>query len=149
MDFIIQLFGMGNTTSINKVNFEDIQWIIRGNTPFLLINTLSKENQSCLIKGTISVDQEVVIINKILKNKKMRIIVYGRNTNDNRIIHKYKQLIGLGFSQTYIYPGGLFEWLCLQDIYGIAEFPTTNRELDILKFKPKPLLSERFLLSNA
>ena len=23
MDFIIQLFGMGNTTSINKVNFED------------------------------------------------------------------------------------------------------------------------------
>ena len=77
MDFIVQLFGMGNATSINKVNFEDIQWIIKGNAPFLLINTLSKENQSCLIKGTISVDQEIKIINKNLKNKNMKIIVYG------------------------------------------------------------------------
>lgn len=149
MDFIVQLFGMGNATSINKVNFEDIQWIIKGNAPFLLINTLSKENQSCLIKGTISVDQEVKIINKNLKNKNMKIIIYGRNTNDNRIIQKYKQLIELGFPQTYIYPGGLFEWLCLQDIYGNEEFPTTHLELDILKFKPKPILSERYLLSNA
>ena len=48
---------------------------------------------------------------------------------------KYEQLIGLGFTNIYIYPGGLFEWLCLQDIYSKDEFPTTREELDILKFK--------------
>ena len=36
----------------------------------------------------------------------------------------------------YVYPGGLFEWLLLQDIYGEDNFPTTLKELDILKYKP-------------
>jgi hypothetical protein len=49
---------------------------------------------------------------------------------------KYDQLVGLGFKSVYIYPGGLFEWLLLQDIYGFDEFPTTKRVLDILKYKP-------------
>ena len=31
--------------------------------------------------------------------------------------YKYEQLIKLGFRNVYIYPGGMFEWLCLQDIY--------------------------------
>ena len=53
---------------------------------------------------------------------------------------KYTQLVNLGFVNVYIYPGGLFEWLCLQDIYGDDEFPTTNKELDILKYKPARLL---------
>ena len=35
------------------------------------------------------------------------------------------------------YPGGVFEWLLLQDIYGNDNFPTTKKELDILKYKPK------------
>ena len=42
----------------------------------------------------------------------------------------------LGLKNIYIYSGGLFEWLLLQDIYGEDEFPTTSKELDILKFKP-------------
>jgi hypothetical protein len=29
-----------------------------------------------------------------------------------------------------------FEWLLLQDIYGDKEFPTTFKQLDLLKFKP-------------
>ena len=49
--------------------------------------------------------------------------------------------IGLGFCNVYVYPGGIFEWLCLQDIYGEKEFPTTSKELDILKFKPQSNLS--------
>jgi len=52
-----------------------------------------------------------------------------------RILKKYRQLVDLGFSNVYIYTGGLFEWLLLQDIYGSTEFPTTTKELDILKFK--------------
>ena len=35
----------------------------------------------------------------------------------------------------YIYSGGLFEWLLLQDVYGKDEFPTMGCELDILKYK--------------
>ena len=41
----------------------------------------------------------------------------------------------MGFSQIYVYPGGIFEWLLLQDIYGEDSFPTTKKELDILKYK--------------
>ena len=47
-------------------------------------------------------------------------------------------MIALGFSQLYIYYGGLFEWLLLQDIYG-NDFSTTTQNLDILKYRPKPL----------
>ena len=32
----------------------------------------------------------------------------------------------------------MFEWLLLQDIYGDDEFPTTTKELDILKYKGVP-----------
>ena len=149
MDFIAGLFKMGNTTTINKVNFEDIQWIIKGQTPYLLINTLDKNNQTCLIQGTIPIEQEVEIINKSLNNKQLRIIIYGRNTNDDRIIHKYRQLVNLGFMNIFIYPGGLFEWLCLQDIYGFEAFLTTTKELDILKFKATPKISNFNLLTNA
>ena len=40
--------------------------------------------------------------------------------------------------KTHLYVGGLFEWLCLQDIYGQSEFPTTNIELDITEFGIDP-----------
>jgi hypothetical protein len=33
----------------------------------------------------------------------------------------------------------------LQDIYGDTEFPTTKKELDILKFKPNKVLNVRLL----
>lgn len=148
MDFIAGLFKMGNTTTINKVNFEDIQWIIGGSSPYLLINTLDKSNQGCLIQGTIAIDQEVAIINKNINKKQLRIIIYGRNTNDDRIIKKYRQLVNLGFMKIFIYPGGLFEWLCLQDIYGLEAFPTTTKELDILKFKASSKISNYNLLAN-
>ena len=45
----------------------------------------------------------------------------------------------------YIYTGGLFEWLMLQDIYGDKEFLTTKKELDILKFKPNKVLDVKLL----
>ena len=53
----------------------------------------------------------------------------------------------LGFTNIYIYAGGLFEWLCLQDIYGSSSFPTTKKELDILKYKQKSQFCN-YMLSN-
>ena len=66
------------------------------------------------------------------------VIVYGRNSCDNQVEQKYKQLRNLGIPQVYIYPGGLFEWALLQDIYGKDEFPTYSKDekvLDPLKYK--------------
>jgi len=140
---------MGNQlSSMNKVNFEDIQWFIKEKKNYLLINTLEVKNQDCLIKGTLPINQEETIINKHISNPKIRIVIYGRNANDESISKKYQQLIKLGFLYIYIYPGGLFEWLCLQDIYGKDQFPTTINELDILKYKPSPKICNQYLLGN-
>ena len=130
---------MGNLNSINKINFENMQDAIT-KKDHIIINTLDINNQDCLILGTISPQEEIKILNAHLKNTKdAKIIVYGANCNDDKILTKYKQLINLGFSNTYIYLGGMFEWLLMQEIYGdeYGEFPTTSKELDILKYKAK------------
>jgi len=126
----------GNSRSIKKVNFEDIQQIFRTNQNSLLINTLSENEQSCLIKGTVSIQDEIRLINENIYKSSINIIVYGKNTSEISPYKKVEQLMGLGFYNVYLYPGGLFEWLCLQDIYGFEEFPTTSKELDILMYKP-------------
>jgi hypothetical protein len=64
-------------------------------------------------------------------------IIYGKNANDENAEKKYHQIVALGFHNVYLYPGGLFEWMLLQDIYGHDEFPTTKKVLDLLKFRPK------------
>jgi len=126
----------GNSPTIKKVNFEDIQQIFRTNQNSLLINTLSANEQSCLIKGTVSIQDEIRLINENMHRSSINIIVYGKNTSEMSPYKKVEQLMGLGFYNVYLYPGGLFEWLCLQDIYGFEEFPTTSKELDILRYKP-------------
>ena len=134
---------MGNTQSIQKINFEDVQYVIRNSELFLLINTLNESEQQCLLINTINANQEVEIINKYLKNgnKNIKIILYGKNCNDEKIYTKYNQLKSLGFYNVFIYTGGLFEWLMLQDIYGDNEFPTSKKETDILKYKPSKVLN--------
>ena len=62
-------------------------------------------------------------------------MIYGENSCDNKLVKKYNQLIKLGFINVYIYTGGLFEWLLLQDIYGNDYFKTTTVENDFLKYK--------------
>ena len=133
---------MGNTPSIRKVNFEDVQTLQNKSIKGLLINTLSTDFQSCLICGTISITQEEKIINELIsKNPDTYVVVYGKNSNDETIYKKYKQLCDLGFSNVHLYIGGMFEWLLLQDIYGSDDFKTTQEELDILKYKPQNALS--------
>jgi hypothetical protein len=138
---------MGNSQSSIKINYEDIQYIIKNQEGHLLINTLSNSEQSCLITNTININNEEKIINTYLKRgaKDIKIIIYGKNSNDDKLYNKYNQLTSLGFRNVYIYTGGLFEWLMLQDIYGDVEFPTTKKELDILKFKPNKVLNIQLL----
>lgn len=136
---------MGNNVSIGKVNYEDVQEAIKDKNT-MIINTLNADNQSCLIIRTTSVRTEVKILNESLtRNNEVRIIIYGMNANDNTTLTKYEQLIKLGFYNVFVYPGGLFEWLLLQDIYGEELFATTKKELDILKYKPSSIINMRFI----
>jgi len=133
---------MGNTQTMKKINFEDMQTAIKNPEIYLIINTLPSAEQQCLIANTVSVNDEEIIINKFLKeNKNIIIIVYGKNCNDDSTNKKYQQLLSLGFYNIFVYTGGLFEWLLLQDIYGKELFPTTKKELDILKYKPNQMLN--------
>jgi len=137
---------MGNSQSIRKVNFEDIQIVIKNPELYLLVNTLSEGEQNCLIKGTIPIIQEIELINNYLRSdKSIKIVIYGKNSNDIKPQEKAQQLYNLGFYNIFIYVGGLFEWLLLQDIYGPKDFPTTSKQLDILKFKPNSSLNIRLL----
>lgn len=138
---------MGNSQSIRKVNYEDIQYVIKNAEIHITINTLSQEEQDCLLPNTLNINKEEEFINQLIRsgNKQVKIIIYGRNCNDEKIYTKYQQLISLGFYNVYVYPGGLFEWLMLQDIYGNTEFPTTKKELDILRYKPNKILNIQLL----
>jgi hypothetical protein len=138
---------MGNSQSTQKINYEDMQYIINNSETYFLINTLNENEQGCLLPNTVNILKEVEIINNFIKNgnKQITIIIYGRNCNDEKMYTKYNQLTSLGFYNIYIYTGGLFEWLMLQDIYGEKDFPTTKKELDILKYKPNKIINVKLL----
>ena len=90
---------MGNTNSMNKINFEDIQYSLNNSDNYLIINTLTENEQDCLLPNTITPEKEIAIINNLIKNgnKDVKIIIYGKNCNDDKIYKKYDQLIKLGF----------------------------------------------------
>jgi rhodanese-related sulfurtransferase len=138
---------MGNSQSTQKINYEDIQYVISNSQSHLLINTLNENEQDCLIVNTTNIKNEEALVNRLIQtaSKNLKIIVYGRNCNDEKIYVKYNQFKSLGFYNVYIYTGGLFEWLMLQDIYGEKEFPTTKKELDFLKYKPHKTLNIQLL----
>ena len=128
--------------SYSKISFEDVKISFENPENYILINTLSLSNQKNLIKNTIHAEKEEWIINKSLDEYEMnikKIIVYGTNTNDEMALNKANQLVNLGFKYVYLYCGGMFEWLLLQEIYGFDEFPTTVyvRNNDLLYYKPE------------
>ena len=143
---------MGNSLSMtsHNINFEDMQSIVIDNhlkNEYMIINTLDPHQQTCLIAGTLNIESEIDQLNHNLKNNKdIRIVIYGMNAADTNSIKKYDQLIKLGFYYVYIYSGGLFEWLLLQDIYGPEMFPTTvTKDIDFLKYKGKRTLNMKLL----
>ena len=126
------------SSPIKKFNFENIQFAVQNNDKYCLINTLPFSQQKCLIKGTLDAGLEEKTINDMLHNfntSEKVIIVYGKNSNDESAINKLNQLSQLGVKHVFLYSGGLFEWLLLQDIYGDDNFPTTDIELDMLRYK--------------
>ena len=135
---------MGAAQSIKKVNFDDVQYSLKKDN-YILINTMDKNDQDLLISGTVPYNKEESLINDNLKTTSIHIILYDKNACENRPLERYNQLLKLGFMNVYIYPGGIFEWLLLQDIYGSDNFPTTRNEMDILKYKSNNVLNIRML----
>ena len=138
---------MGNKVSVKKIGFADIQYIFTCNRDSIIISTLKEDEQECIIKDTVTPANEVDIINKAIGRSSLYIVIYGKNCTDDSIYKKYHSLVSLGFTNVFVYPGGLFEWLCLQDIYGDENFPTTTKEIDILKYK-SPLTLNKLLLTD-
>ena len=128
---------MGNIySSFTTCDFDSILNKINSPTTNIIINTLPDNLQNCLIKSTIPASVESNVINDLLHtNKKKEIIIYGKNHRDLKVIDKYNQLKKLGFTNVYIYFGGLFEWLLLREIYGDINFPITSQCSDILIYK--------------
>ena len=126
---------MGNTSSVNKINYEDLIFLSNQND-CILINTLPPTMQDCLIINTVTINDEENVINSYLKtNQRKTIIIYGKNCNDETIFKKYQQLNDLGFNNINVYTGGMFEWLLLKDVYGNTLFSTDGDEIDLLKYK--------------
>ena len=75
-----------------------------------------------------------------MNSPNVMIIIYGKNSNDITILHKYEQLVKLGFTNVHIYTGGIFEWMLLHEIYGKDLFKITRYEIDILRYRPKSVL---------
>jgi len=126
-------------SQIIKIGYHDMQNLLRSNmNDFLIINTLSNHLQQCLIQKTVSCVDEPRIINEYISkyNFKKKLIVYGQHSCDVSAEQKANQLTKHGFTEVYVYVGGLFEWLLLQDIYGEELFPTTSAAKDLLTYKP-------------
>jgi hypothetical protein len=142
------MFSQLFETKYNKFGFEDMQFATQHPDQFLIINTMAIHEQDCLIKHTLHYQKEEKLINDILagiETSRKKFIVYGKNSNDDSVEKKYKQLVNLGFSEVYMYRAGMFEWMLLQDIYGKEEFPTTAKVLDILKYKPPKTFGKYYL----
>lgn len=138
MDFLKNWFQ----TTYTKIGFEDVKYALKYPEKYVLINTLSLDYQNDLIKNTLLAEKEEVAINKIIENYEMsivNIIIYGNNATDESPYIKAKQFMDLGFKHIFIYCGGIFEWLLLQDIYSFDEFPTLiyRKNVDLLKYKPQ------------
>ena len=124
---------MGNTIT-GLISFDELKEMKVSGA--IIIHTMD-EGEKVLIGGTVSAEKESEKINKMLSKNDYEkdIIIYGRNCRDyNDLLKKQKQLASLGFKNIFIYLGGMFEWLLLQDVYGEKEFPT-ERKGDILMFK--------------
>ncbi len=131
---------MGNLASVQTVTFENIQDIIDTRSQHtVILNTLPSHKQHVLLPFTLDSITEEKTINDLIKSKLFDqiIIIYGENSHDYTITKKYHQLYKIGFTRCYIYFGGIFEWLMLQDIYGSDSFPCSdNSHCCALDFKP-------------
>lgn len=133
-----EFYIMGNTASIQNIaNFEDVQKFVLA-ADCVILNVMDAADQDTLILKTLSAEAEADVINRLIDEGEFdrKILVYGRNGGDvEKVLTKQRKLMNYGFVEVYVYLGGLFEWVLLQDIYGGELFRTTRSVADILRYK--------------
>ena len=102
---------MGNSISNQDIaNFEDVQKFVLA-TDCVILNVMDAADQDTLILKTLSAVAEVDALNTLMDDGEFdrKILVYGRNSADvEKVLKKQKQLMALGFTEVYVYLGGLF-----------------------------------------
>jgi len=130
---------MGNASSSNATaNYDDIR-----QNQCVLIHTM--EDESILIERTLTIEKEITKINGLIADHSYdtHIIVYGKNVDDyEALVKKRNQLLKLGFRNVWFYPGGLFEWILLRDVFGTRQFPTTADAKDLFKYSPRSAFAD-------
>ena len=56
-------------SNFSHINYEELQTKLKKDVALILLNTLSSDNQSYLIKGTLKASYEIGIMNDYLKKK--------------------------------------------------------------------------------
>ncbi len=107
------------------LNFDDMKIAVeRG---YIICHIMDEIDGTILIKNTLSVKDEIKKINDLIKQSKFdeTIVLYGRNYTDlELIVQRFQHLISFGFTRVFIYVGGLYEWILMQNLYGDKLFPT-------------------------
>ena len=127
------------------IGFDDMLHCINNADKYAIIHTMPAYEQ-VLIRGTLTPAEEEAFINEYISKyveSNKTIILYGRNCCDDSARQKRTQLLSLGITDVYIYCGGIFEWLLMQDVYGFDEFPTTSRAADILVYRHRESITKK------
>lgn len=121
---------------LRRIGFADMKHAVQH--AYTLINTLPETQQGCLVQGTIPASEEEEYINDLLEHDEVDkiVVLYGAHSADDTVEKKAADLMEAGFRRIYVYGGGLFEWLLLQDVYGDTEFLTTSKVTDFLAYQP-------------
>jgi hypothetical protein len=139
MSFLSSIFQY---TQPIKTGFDIIRTANENPHNHIIINSLPENWQDILIAGTLPCTKEEERINTIIDTRMTdiyTIVIYGKNASDDSVNRKYHQLHKLGFVHVIIYAGGMFEYLLLQDIFGIDQFPiitsqSSSKIVDLLKY---------------
>lgn len=132
--------------SVSRIGFDDILIALKDRTKYIFISTMPLELQNALIPNTIPCIDEAMTINRIIDEfsaTKYIFIVYGKNACDDTSSKKYQQLRNLGFSNVHVFPGGMFEYILLNDMYGEKLFPISgsngigipDKVVDIMEYR--------------
>jgi hypothetical protein len=118
-----------------------LQEVIARRPNTFCINILSEVDQAVLIGNSLTATEELHQFKQFLDTDDLEktVIVYGRDYMQlDALKEKQKKLVEMGFRSVHIYPGGLFEWLLLQDSYGTEHFPTRGYpNNDLLQYATK------------
>ena len=125
---------------IKIIGSEDLILLMNKHSAYLF-NALPSSYTNCNIKNTITKNNSLKIIKNLVKSKDI-IIVYCANSTC-KASHEFIKNNLKGFKNVYLYSGGLYEWLLLQNYYGKDKFGTTGK-CKIEKFKDYKHLPKKY-----